>query len=132
MSIFLVIISIISGILSGMGVGGGSIFILLSTTFCSLPRKEAMVYSLYMFLFTGISVAIKNYKNNSFDKKYLKKLVIPVCIGSIFGTLLLGMINEDTLNSLFLHFLLIIGIYEIISSLNSLKNTKNKSIIRKE
>ena len=33
MSIFLILISIVSGVVAGMGIGGGSIFILLTTIF---------------------------------------------------------------------------------------------------
>ena len=110
-----IIISIISGTVAGMGIGGGSIFILLSTILGIFNQKEAMSYNLVMFIVVGIFASISNLKNNKIDKKLFKKIIIPLCIGSI--------------TRLFFYiFMLIIGSYEIISSfINIIKsNNKNK------
>ena len=51
MSIFLILISIVSGVVAGMGIGGGSIFILLTTIFNLLEHKQAQGYNLIMFIY---------------------------------------------------------------------------------
>ena len=127
MWIILVLIALISGIIAGMGVGGGSIFILLSTIFNVFEHKEAQSYNLIMFIVVGISAAISNLKNKKLDLKMFKKLIIPVCIGSICGILLIKVINDKTLRLLFYIFMLFIGSYEIISSLKKMLSGKTNN-----
>lgn len=123
-----IIISIISGTVAGMGIGGGSIFILLSTILGIFNQKEAMSYNLVMFIVVGIFASISNLKNNKIDKKLFKKIIIPLCIGSIIGIIIAKNIEEEKTRLFFYIFMLIIGSYEIISSfINIIKsNNKNK------
>lgn len=125
MIITLAIIATISCVISGMGIGGGSIFILLSTIFNLFEQREAQTYNLIMFIAIGISITIYNLKKGSIDKKKLKKLIIPTCLGSIVGVILVKYIDQKILKYLFYGFLLIIGSYEIITSLKSIKDEKN-------
>ena len=125
MEILFIIITLFSGIIAGMGVGGGSIFILLTTILNILEYKEAKVYNLIMFITVGITATITNLKNKNIDKNLFKKLIIPVCFGSIIGIIIAKNINESILKNLFYGFMLIIGFYEIISSLKNIINTKN-------
>lgn len=127
MWITLVLIAIFSGLVAGMGVGGGSLFILLTTIFNVFSHKEAQSYNLIMFIVVGIFATLSNLKNNNIDKKILKKLIAPVCIGSICGMLLVKQIDEDFLRYIFYGFMVLIGIYEIISSLKNIISAKNKN-----
>lgn len=127
MWIILVLIALISGIIAGMGVGGGSIFILLSTIFNVFEHKEAQSYNLIMFIVVGISATISNLKNKKLDLKMFKKLIISVCIGSICGILLIKVINDKSLRLLFYIFMLVIGSYEIISSLKKMLSGKTNN-----
>lgn len=132
MGILFVIIALFSGIISGMGVGGGSVFILLTTIFNLLDHKEAQGYNLIMFIIVGISATITNLKNKNIDKSLFKKLIVPVCLGSIIGIYFAKIIDEKILRNLFYGFMLIIGFYEIISSLKNIITTKNNNVKRKE
>lgn len=127
MWIVLIIIAIFSGIIAGMGIGGGSIFILLTTIFSVFEHKEAQSYNLVMFVIVGIFATIANVKNKTLDVSLFKKLIIPVCIGSIGGMLLVKMIDEKILQYIFYAFMILIGIYEIISSLKSIKDAKTNT-----
>lgn len=122
--ILLVIIALFSGIIAGMGIGGGSIFILLTTIFSIFEHKEAQSYNLIMFVITGIFATISNFKNKNIDKDLLKKLIIPVVLGSIIGIILVKRIDEKILKYIFYGFMLLIGFYEIISSLKNIKKEK--------
>lgn len=123
----IIIISIISGTIAGMGVGGGSIFILLSTIFEIFSQKQAQSYNLIMFIIVGIFASISNLKNKKIDKKLFKKIIIPLCIGSIIGICISKNIDEKNIRLYFYIFMLIIGSYEIISSLKNLLKSNNKS-----
>lgn len=132
MSIALIIITILSCVMSGMGIGGGSIFILLVTIFDLITYKEAIVYSLLMFVISGVSSSFNNYKNKLIDKNLFKKLLIPICFGSITGSYIVKNINEKNLKLAFYVFVIILGIYEIISSLKNILYSKNNNIKWKE
>ncbi len=122
-----ILIAIVSGIIAGMGVGGGSIFILLSTIFGLFSHKEAQSYNLIMFIVVGIFASIINFKNKKIDINLFKKIIIPLCIGSIIGVLIAKNINEDEIKHTFYIFMLIIGSYEIITSLKNLLKSNNKN-----
>ena len=122
--ILLVIIALFSGIIAGMGIGGGSIFILLTTIFSIFEHKEAQSYNLIMFVIVGIFATISNFKNKNIDKNLLKKLIIPVVLGSIIGIILVKRIDEKILKYIFYGFMLLVGFYEIISSLKNIKKEK--------
>lgn len=122
--ILLVVIALFSGIIAGMGIGGGSIFILLTTIFSIFEHKEAQSYNLIMFVIVGIFATISNFKNKNIDKNLLKKLIIPVVLGSIIGIILVKRIDEKILKYIFYGFMLLIGFYEIISSLKNIKKEK--------
>lgn len=130
MWILLILVASFSGIVAGMGVGGGSLFILLTTIFNIFEHKEAQSYNLIMFIVVGIFATISNMKNKNIDKKLLKKLILPVCIGSILGMLFVKHISENILKNIFYIFMVVIGSYEIISSLKNIfcaKNNKERS-----
>lgn len=118
------IIAIISAIVAGAGIGGGSIFILLITTFNLLDYKSAMAYNLIMFIVVGISASINNIKAKKFDKKIFYKIVFLCLLGSLIGVQFTKDIDEETLKKYFNIFIIILGSYEIISSLISLKKGK--------
>ncbi len=122
--ILLVVIALFSGTIAGMGIGGGSIFILLTTIFSIFEHKEAQSYNLIMFVIVGIFATISNFKNKNIDKNLLKKLIIPVVLGSIIGIILVKRIDEKILKYIFYGFMLLVGFYEIISSLKNIKKEK--------
>ena len=121
----LIIISAISSVLAGMGIGGGAIFVLLSTTFLKMDQKEAQTLNLILFLAVSLSATITNIKNKDIDFKIVKNALPLLLLGSFVGTYLFNKIDELKLNQYFIYFLLLIGLYEIISSVKNKKKTKN-------
>ena len=119
-----IISTIIGALMAGMGIGGGSIFVLLLTLFGVANHKEAIIYNLIMFICVGITATISNIKNKSFDKKLFLKLVIFTTIFAIIGVICSKNIDETNIKLYFNIFILVIGIYEIISSLKSFKKQK--------
>ena len=128
----LVLISMLSAILAGMGIGGGAIFVLISINFLGISQKEAQALNLILFIAVGISATISNFKNKNIDLKIIKKILPLLLIGSYIGTNLFEKTNSETLRKYFLYFLVIIGIYEIITSVKNMKKEKNSNINRKE
>lgn len=119
-----VLVCIFSAIVAGGGVGGGSIFILLITTFNLLDYRTSMTYNLLMFVVVGIAATFNNIKSKKFDKTMFFKIIFLCLIGSFVGVHFAKAVDEQSLKKYFYIFILLIGSYEIISSLISFKKGK--------
>lgn len=118
----------ISSIISGLGIGGGATFILLTMTFNLLDITQARMYNLLMFISVGMVVFFRNFtKEKIINKEYIKTLLW-IILGCAIGLFLNKFIEENLLKKIFYIFMLIIGIYEIITSLKELKKAKNISV----
>ncbi|MCX8074077.1 MAG: sulfite exporter TauE/SafE family protein [Clostridia bacterium] len=126
MWISLILIVLVAGIISAMGIGGGAIFIIISTIFGLFSHKEAQGYNLIIFVLVGLSASIKNIKSKDFDQKIFLKLIVPILLGSLVGIYFASIVDEDKIRKYFYVFMLCIGIYEIISSLKVIKKDKLK------
>lgn len=126
------IVSIISAILSGMGIGGGALFVIIATVFLEIEQKEAQAINLIMFLAAAFSSTLFNLKNKTIEKGVLKKIIPLIIMGSFIGTILVKNIQNDNLKLYFNIFMLLIGAYEIISSLINIKKAKNNTKNGKE
>ena len=62
-----ILIGGLSGIFSGIGMGGGTILIFLLTTFAGLEQHIAQATNLIYFIPTAISAIIVNYRNKNID-----------------------------------------------------------------
>lgn len=120
-----ILIAIFSALLSGMGIGGGTLFVMLSTLLLGFEQKTAQAINLIMFLSAGISSTIFNFKNKVIKKELAKKIVPLVIIGSFIGTIIVKNIQSEDLRLYFSIFMALIGAYEIISSVISIKKAKN-------
>lgn len=125
MEIGIIFITAIGAFLAGMGIGGGAIYVFLSTTFNNIPQKEAQVLNLILFISVSLSVAMFNLKNKKIKFKLIKKVMPCLLIGSFVGTRLVEFISNEKLKKYFTVFLMILGLYEIISSLFLNKKSKN-------
>lgn len=109
-SLIILIVGIVSGVLSALGVGGGVILIPILTEFLEYSQIEAQLTNLIYFVPTGIiSVYIHN-KNNLLEKEKIKKMIPFSILGTIIGTVLSLMISTEILAKLFGVFLVITGV----------------------
>ena len=123
----LIIVSSVSAILAGMGIGGGALFVIFSTMFLGFEQKYAQTINLIMFMSVGISATISNIKDKKVDFKLVKKMLSLLVVGALVGTRLVTKIQSEKLKTYFSCFLVAIGIYEIITSLKRIKKTKNNT-----
>lgn len=119
------IVSCLSSLLSGMGIGGGSLFILLVLLFNLIDLNEARTYNLAMFIGIGIMMSLKKISTIKKEKKKYIKAILIIGIGSIIGFYLNKFIKQNLIKKFFYYFMLVIGIYEIIVSLKNIKKDKN-------
>ena len=116
----LIILGIISGIITGLGMGGGSILIILLTVFMGIEQHIAQATNLIFFIPTAIISIIVHFKNQNVEKKIGKSLLLPVIVGSIIGALLTLRIQTQKLKKYFGIFLLAVGILEMIITIKKI------------
>ena len=122
-----VIIGFISGIISGTGMGGGTILIVLLTFMLGVEQHVAQATNLIFFIPTSIIAIIVNLKNKNIELKTATIISIFGIIGAIIGAKISTQIQVSLLKKCFGIFLLIIAIHEIytIFKLNKKENVKN-------
>lgn len=116
-----ILIGILSGIISGMGIGGGTILIPALIIFGKLSQQEAQGINLIVFIPVAIAALIVHIKQKNIDLKLAFWIIISGVLGAILGSKIALKINSDTLRRFFALFLLFVGIYELLA-----KNDTNK------
>ena len=124
----------ISGIVSGTGMGGGTILILCLSIFLGIDQKTSQATNLIFFVPTSISAIYVNIKEKNINFKIAKIIIFFGIIGSIIGALIAQKIDVKMLKRLFGIFLAIIAIHEvyiIVKQYIIKKNRDNKKIRRR-
>lgn len=108
----LFIISLLSGIISGMGIGGGSILIPSLVLLANLKQHEAQGINLIIFIPVSIVALIVHFREKNIDFTSAKWIIPTGIAGALLGSLIAIKINPDNLRKCFAVFLFFIGIYE--------------------
>lgn len=99
-----IIIGIVSGIVSGTGMGGGTILIFLLTFMCGIEQHIAQATNLIFFIPTSIVAIIVNFKNKNIDLKLATIISIFGVLGAIVGANLAIYTNVKDLKKYFRNF----------------------------
>ena len=127
-----IIIGVISGIVSGTGMGGGTILIFLLSFLCNIEQHIAQATNLIFFIPTSIIAIIVNAKNKNINVKLGIIISLYGILGAIIGANLSIHLDMKILRKYFGIFLLIISAHEIYSIIKQYKKEKidkNKSKI---
>ena len=123
-----IVIGILSGIISAMGMGGGTILILLLVYTMQIEQHVAQASNLIFFIPTAIIAIIINREQNLLDLKTGLIVGGTGIVGAVIGSIISKNINDNILKKIFGIFLAIIVIYEIFSYIKlyiKKKNTNN-------
>ena len=126
-----IFVGLISGIVSGTGMGGGTVLILLLTAFNGIEQHIAQATNLIFFIPTSIVAIIANLKNKLIDKKLALLISFFGVIGSSIGAIASTKMNVVELRKYFGIFLAMIAIFEIYSFFKQYifnKNRENNSM----
>lgn len=103
----------VTGVLSGFGVGGGSLLLIYMTSFAGLEQTLAQGINLLYFLPTA-GAALPNHFKNGY---IVKKAAVPAVLAGLIGTGLAAWIatalETELLRKCFGVFLLYIGLREL-------------------
>lgn len=122
-----ILIGLVSGIVSGTGMGGGTILILLLSIFMGLDQHVAQATNLVFFIPTAISAILISLKKKNIDVKLGVTIIIIGVIGAAIGAIISSKMEVSLLRKIFGTFLLIIAIYEIYSWYKMYIKKKNKT-----
>jgi len=125
-----ILIGIVSGIFSGIGMGGGTILIVLLSIFEGLEQHVAQATNLIYFVPTAISAIFVNYRERNIEIKLAKTLSVFGILGAIIGAIISVNTDVQKLRKFYGIFLAIIAIHEIYTLLKEYKlhrkrNTKS-------
>ncbi len=110
----LALIGFLSGIISGMGIGGGTILIPSLVIFNNMKQQYAQGVNLIVFLPVAVIALITHYKKGNIDFSFAKLIILGGIIGAAIGSILAMKIEPLKLKKYFGIFLLIIGTYELL------------------
>lgn len=121
-----ILIGAFSGVFSGIGMGGGTVLIVLLTIISGLEQHIAQATNLIYFVPTAISAIIVNYREKNIDIKLAKIISISGAIGAIIGANISVNTNVEILRKFYGFFLIIIAIHEIYTLIKEYKLQKNR------
>ena len=106
---------VISGAISGMGMGGGTILITILVCFLRIDQKVAQAVNLVFFIPTSIVATIVNIKNKEINWKLAIPISVLGAIGAFIGAFIAAKIEVSNLRKMFAIFLIFIAIFESYS-----------------
>ena len=122
--VWLAVGAVLSGIVGGMGMGGGTLLIPVLTIFFKFNQQNAQGINLLVFIPMSIVAVIIHMKNNLINYKVGITLMLSGIITSVLASILANKLNSKLLSRLFGGFLLIIAVFQIIQFLRMLKIKK--------
>lgn len=126
------ITGIIAGTISGTGMGGGTILILVLSIFLNIEQHIAQATNLIFFIPTSISAIIVSIKNKLIEWKIGIPIAMAGIIGAIIGANVSSKLEVNKLKKYFGVFLMIIAIYEIYSIIKEYKKNKKTDNINEK
>ena len=106
-------IGFFSGIISGMGIGGGTILIPALLFLTEINQQQAQGVNLIYFIPTAITALITHQKKGNLDWKTAKPLALMGLAGAAAGAFLAVSLESEILKKIFGGFLFLMGLSEI-------------------
>ena len=121
-----IIIGIIAGIATSLGIGGGAILVLLLTLFFGMSQTSAQAVNLICYIPASLISIFFNFKQKNIHIKNCYMLILFGSFGAYIGSTISKSINAELLKKVFALFLLCFALYEIYN-LKIILNRNKKS-----
>lgn len=108
-----IIAGIASGVIAGMGMGGGTLLIPALTLLLGVAQRNAQGVNMLSFLPAAVIALAIHHKAGRLDVKKSVSAVIFGIVGAVLGSLAAGWIREETLKRVFGIFLMVMAAGEI-------------------
>ena len=120
------LISVLSGIFAGMGMGGGTFLIPLLTLLMNTFQNVAQCLNLLVFIPMAIITIIIYSKQKLIDFKSWWWVSVPACIISLVGVFVATSLPAKILKVIFGGFIALIGVVQITCLIVGYVKRKNK------
>lgn len=107
---------LVCGVLSGLGIGGGTLLMVYMTAIQGIEQTTAQGINLLYFMPTAVCALFLHAKNRLLHLKTILPAAITGCICAIGAALLATAIDTELLRRLFGGFLLLVGLNELFYS----------------
>ena len=114
--IWVMIIGILSGMISGMGIGGGTILIPALLFLQDMTQQQAQGINLIYFVPTAVIAIVTHMKNKNMELQVIKPITFVGLLGAAAGAFLAVKMDASLLRKFFGGFLLLMGISELYKS----------------
>lgn len=114
--LFLLITGFASGILSGMGMGGGTVLIPILTLLAGIGQHEAQGINMLAFLPGALLALWVHRKSDRLETKAALPLILFGSLGAIFGAFLATAIDADWLRKAFGAFLIALAVIQWLNA----------------
>lgn len=134
MNILTVIAGFLSGLIGGLGLGGGGVLLLYLTLFTDATQQQAGGINLLFFLPVGaFAVAVYAFKKQ-IDWKTVFKMWSGGALGVVLGTMLGNSIDTDVLSKFFAVGLILFGTTQVfpVKTLKDKLSKKKDSSLNSE
>ena len=119
--IFYLLAGIFSGLLGGMGMGGGTVLIPALTIIFGVEQHVAQATNLIAFLPMALFTLSVHKKNGLLKTEGLSFIVIPALLTSIATGFVAALLPSDVLKKLFGAFLVALSVKLLMQTVNSSK-----------
>ena len=111
---FSLLIGLVLGYLSGLGIGGGSLLILWLTLVAGVQDKAAQVINLIFFLAAAGSVSILRLKKGTLQLREVLPGILAGCLSALVFSFLGQRLDQSVARKLFGAVLLLTGLRELL------------------
>ena len=129
---YLLLAGFVSGIIGGMGMGGGTLLIPILTIVLSFQQKSAQAINLLAFIPMSLGALFIHVKNNLVDFKVGIPIILSGIIFSVIGSYMASVLNNNLLQKIYAIFLLLVGVYQAIQTIITIKKKDKKIKENKE
>jgi hypothetical protein len=105
----------VTGVLSGFGVGGGTLLLIYMTTFAGMPQTLAQGINLVYFLPTAAMALPAHVKNGFVEKSVLLPAILAGLAGTGIAAWAATGLETELLHRLFGYFLIYVGLSQFFS-----------------
>lgn len=129
---FLAILGLLSGVLAGLAVGGGTLLVPGLVLIMKMEQHAAQGISLFVFLPTSVLAIITHLRYGNVDWRLGLKLIIGSALGAALGAMIALRLEAGLLKRIFAIYLIGMGIYQLLRRPSSEKGQKAKAPAHKK
>lgn len=124
--LYFILAGLASGVIGGMGMGGGTLLIPILTILLNIGQRTAQGLNLLVFLPMSIVALVIHMKNKLVDFKVGLIIMASGIVTSVLGSILALNLSNEVLQKFFGGFLLLVGLWQIIETIINIRKSKKE------